>query len=59
MQLGLPENDGQRPESEQRGRAEESVDPQSRAFLRDLVADQKAVRKTNPLFVSPLPCGEW
>lgn len=57
VQLCLPENDGQRPESKQRGHAEESVDPQSCALLRDLVADRKTVRKTKPQSLDHLPTG--
>lgn len=51
VHLGLTEKDGQRPESEQCGHAEESVDPQSRALLGNLAADQEAIRRTNPLFL--------
>lgn len=58
VHLGLTEKDGQRPESEQCGHAEESVDPQSRALLGNLAADQEAIRRTNPLFVPPRPCGQ-
>lgn len=51
MHLGLAENDGQGPESQQGGHTEESVDPQSCALFRNLVADQKVVSEGGKVFL--------
>lgn len=61
VQLGLTEKDGQGPEGQQGGHTEESVDPQSYALLRNLVADQKVVSEEGMSFspsISPLPWWE-
>lgn len=47
VQLGLTEKDGQGPESQKGGHSKEIADPESCALLRNLVAGQKAVRRTN------------
>lgn len=46
---GLTDKDGQAPEGQKGGYGEEVVDPESCALLRNLVAGQKAVRRTNGL----------
>lgn len=54
MQLGLTEKDAQGPESQQSGHPEDSVDPQSCALLRNLVADQVGVSEGDKPFPSLL-----